>query len=151
MSYVMVPVPADHVQQVMEHVVRLMHESSTTPWDAETVAELFESIDEPSRALLSTVAQGVLEGASPTEPDVVATIELDWREVLGVMRELNEIARGESHPPLVLRRTTVETLPNGRTREVRVLDMSKDVAQLVNTADRAHLLGGEDPLRLADT
>ena len=146
MSYVMVPVPADHVPDVMQHIVRLMSQAEVEPWEPESISQLFADIDEPSRALLSTVAQSTLNGDRMNEGDVAATIELNWRETMGLVREINDLAREESHPPLVVRRTVTETLPNGRTRDLRILSMPEDVARLVYAADREHLLGGEHPL-----
>ena len=57
MPYVMVPVPEDHVEDIMRYIVRLMSQALIEPWTEESVTQLFEEIDEPSRALLSTVAQ----------------------------------------------------------------------------------------------
>lgn len=146
MSYVMVPVPEDRVADVMQYVVRLMAQASLEDWTEASITQLFDDIDEPSRALLSTVASASLAGERLTEPDARARVELSWRETMGLVRELNDIAREENHPPLVLRRTVDETLPNGRTREVRLLVMPEEIARLVHEADRAHLLAGRHPL-----
>ena len=146
MSYVMVPVPEDRVEDVMQFIVRLMSQASMEEWTEASVKQLWDEIDEPSRALLSTVATASLGGERPSEGDVASRIELNWREAMGLLRELNDLARDETHPPLVIRRTIVETLPNGRTRDVRILTMNEDLARLVHAADRQHLLGGADPL-----
>ena len=65
---------------------------------------------------------------------------------MGILRELNEGASEQAHPPLVTRHEVTETLPNGRTRDVRVLVMTDDLARLVEAADRAHLLADGNPL-----
>ena len=77
---------------------------------------------------------------------MASRIELNWRETMGLLRELNDLARDESRPALVIRRSIVETLPNGRTKDVRILTMNEDLARIVHAVDRAHLLGGDDPL-----
>jgi hypothetical protein len=146
MPYVMVPVPEEHVQDVMQFVVRLASQASVEPWTAESITQLFEEIDEPSRALLSAVAKGVLRGNPLSEGDVGAVVGMTWREVMGMVRELNDTAGVQSHPALVSRRSTTATLPNGRTREVRGLVIADDVAQLVHDADRAQLLAEGHPL-----
>ncbi|MDQ1429420.1 MAG: hypothetical protein QOF40_22 [Actinomycetota bacterium] len=145
MPYVMVPVPEEHVQDVMQFVVRLISQASVEPWNEEAIAQLFEEIDEPARALLSTVAKGVIGGKLLNEADAAAVIGMTWREVAGMMRELNDAAAAGDHPPLLSRRSLSVTLPNGRTREVRALAIDDDVAQLVHAADRAQLLADGHP------
>ena len=146
MSYVMIPVPEDRVEDVLQFVVRLMNQDSMEDWDEASIAELFSDIDEPARALLSTVAQATLNDERTRADEIRASTELSWREAMGLMREINDIAQDESRPALIVRRTVTETLPNGRTREVRVLSMNDDVAKLVYEADRRHLISGGDPL-----
>jgi hypothetical protein len=146
MSYVMVPVPEDCVQEVMQHIVRLMNQAALEDWDESAVTKLFELVDEPTRALLSTVAVAVRGGGARSLDEASAIVELNPRELMGLLREVNEIAGEESRRPLLVQRIVTETLPNGRTRDVRVLAMDDDVADLVYAADRAHLLGQEHPL-----
>jgi hypothetical protein len=138
-GYVMVPVPEENVEDVMRFVVRLMTQASIEPWTEVAVAEIFDEVDEITRVLLSAVAKATLGGAPLTEPDAVRAIQLDWRETMGIVRELNEAAGEDAHAPLVLRKTISETLPNGRTRDVRVLTMEGEVANFVSAADRAQL------------
>jgi len=140
MPYVMVPVPEDQVEDVMQHIVRLMSQASIEPWDESSMETLFGSIDEPSRALLSSVARAAMSGERLSEADSAALVQLSQRETMGLLRELNDYANDDHRPPLILRRAASETLPNGRTRDVRVLIMSDDIAPLVATADRKHLL-----------
>ena len=124
----------------MRFVVRLMTQAAIEPWTEDAVAGIFDEVDEITRVLLSAVAKATLSGTPLTEPDVVKAVQLDWRETMGIVRELNEAANEDSHEPLVLRQTISETLPNGRTRDVRVLTMEGEVASFVNAADRAQLL-----------
>ena len=146
MPYVMVPVPEDHVQDVMQFVVRLMSQAAIEPWSDEAITQVFEELDEPGRALLSTVANAVVRGNPITEGDTAALIGMTWRETMGILRELNDLAGASSHPPLIGRRSNATTLPNGRTRDVRVLTMNDEIAQLVHAADRAQLLADGHPL-----
>jgi hypothetical protein len=146
MPYVMVPVPEEHVQDVMQFVVRLMSQASIEPWNEQTITQLFEEIDEPARALLSAVAKGVIGGNPLTEADAAAVIGMTWREIAGMLRELNDAAAAEAHPPLLSRRSVTATLPNGRTRDFRALTIDDEVARLVHAADRAQLLADGHPL-----
>ncbi len=146
MPYVMVPVPEEHVQDVMQFVVRMASQATLEPWTQDEVAQLFDEIDEPARALLSAVAKGVIGGNPLNEADAAAIIGMTWREVTGMVRELNEAAASRSHPALVGRRSVTTTLPNGRTRDVRALIIDDEVAPLVHDADRAQLLADGHPL-----
>jgi hypothetical protein len=140
MPYVMVPVPEEHVEEVMQFVLRAIARASIEEWDAESVAEMFASIDEPSRSLLSFAARAVAAGKDITEADAAAMMQLSSREVAGIMRELNELAREGNRPTLVGNRVVMETLPNGRTREKRVLVMADELAALVREAERADMV-----------
>ena len=146
MAYVMVPVPEENVEDVMRFVVRLMSQAAVEPWTHESVTEMFEEVDEMTRTLLSAVASASLSGRPITESDAAKTIELNGRETIGILRELNEASAADSHAPIVTRSTIAETLPNGRTRDVRVLSMNEDVAGFVHAADRAQLLADGHPL-----
>jgi len=144
MTYVMVPVPEDQVQEVMQYVLRLINRASIEPWDEASVTDFFQSVDEPTRALLSAVAASTLRDEPIRESDAVSAIQMNRREMIGIMREVNDLARETGRPALVQTRTVEEEFANGRTREVRVLAMADDVARFVVEADRRHLLAGDD-------
>jgi predicted ATP-dependent protease len=144
MTYVMVPVPEDQVQEVMQYVLRLINQASIEPWDEASVTDFFDSVDEPTRALLSAVAAATLRDEPIREADAVSAIQMNRREMVGIMREVNDLARDAGRQALIQPRTVEEAFANGRTREVRVLAMVDDVARYVVEADRRHLLAGDD-------
>jgi len=144
MAYVMVPVPEDQVQEVMQYVLRLTKQASTEPWDEASVTDVFESVDEPTRALLSAVAASALRDEPLPETDAMSAIQMNRREMLAMMRDVNELARDAERPVLIQARTVEEQLANGRTQDVRVLAMADDVARHVVEADRRHLLADDD-------
>jgi hypothetical protein len=146
MPYVMVPVPEEHVQDVMQFVLREVAKASLEPWDEGSVAELFSDVDEESRSLLAYAARASISGKEISEAEAADLIQLRQREMAGIMRELNERAAKANRPTLVTTRTVTETLPNGRTAERRVLWMSEDLASLVHTAERAELVDVPAPL-----
>ena len=146
MPYVMVPVPEEHVQDVMQFVLREVAKASLEPWDEGSVSELFHDVDEASRSLLAYTARASLSGTDITEPQAAQVMQLRQREVSGLLRDLNERAAKANHPTLVTTRTVTETLPNGRTTDKRVLSMSDDVASLVGNAERAELADIPAPL-----
>ena len=60
MPYEMVPVPEEHVQDVMQFILREMAKASLEPWDDESVSKLFHEVDESSRSLLAYTARASL-------------------------------------------------------------------------------------------
>jgi predicted ATP-dependent protease len=146
MPYVMVPVPEEHVQDVMQFVLREMAKASVEPWDDEAISELFHEVDEASRSLLAYTARASMGGTDITEAQAADMMQLRPREVVGIVRELGELATKANRPSLMATRTMIETLPNGRTTEKRVLSMSDEVAALVRDAERAELANVRPPV-----
>ena len=55
MPYVMVPVPEEHVEDVMQYILRALSRAAIVPWDEESIAEVYDGVDEVSRSLLAFV------------------------------------------------------------------------------------------------
>jgi predicted ATP-dependent protease len=146
MPYVMVPVPEEHVQDVMQFVLREVAKASLEPWDEESVSALFRDVDEESRSLLAYAARGAISGKEIAEAEAANMMQLRQREMAGIVRELNERAARANRPTLITARTVSEALPNGRTAEKRVLSMSEDLAPLIHSAERAELADVPAPL-----
>lgn len=141
MPYVMVPVPEEHVEEVMQFVLRTVARAAMSPWDAESIGALYTEVDELSRAVLAFTARSSVAGKELPESEAAALVQLSQREVVAIMRELNESSRNAERPQLIAQRTIVEALPNGRTQEMRVFAMDPEVAKLVSDAERAELIG----------
>jgi hypothetical protein len=139
MPYVMVPVPEEYVQDVMQFVLREMAKASEQPWDEESVTALFHDVDEANRSLLAYAARATIGGTDISEAQVADMLQLRQREVANIIRDLNERASKDNRTPLVTTRVVTETLPNGRTVAKRVLEMSGGVAPVVREAERAEL------------
>jgi hypothetical protein len=146
MPYVMVPVPEEHVQDVMQFVLREMAKASLVPWDDESVSALFHEVDEASRSLLAYVARASMDGTELSEIEAADMMQLRPREVAGIIRDLNDRAAKANRPLLLGARTVSETLPNGRTVEKRVLWIGDDLAPLVRSAERAELADVPSPV-----
>lgn len=139
MPYVMVPVPEEHVEDVLDFVLRAIARASVQPWDQEALTRFFLDIDEPGRMLLSVVAHAVRADRPLSEDEVSDRIELSRREMVGILQELNELAQVASRPPLLARRKATELLPNGRVTERPIVSMEPEIAALVYEAERAEL------------
>jgi hypothetical protein len=139
MPYVMVPVPEEYVEEVMQFVLRSRARESITYWSAEEIAALYAEVDEPTRSLLAYAARASLSGSDLPETEAARRIELTQREVLGILRELNDRARDLGRPTIIGRKSITEALPSGRTADVRVFYMADDVAAMVHEVERADL------------
>jgi hypothetical protein len=142
----MVPVPEEHVQDVMQFVLREMARASLEPWDQESVFDLFDDVDEAGRSLLAYTARASMTGYAPDRGtsgrDAAAPAARGrWHRPRG------QRASCAGQPPdLLVTRTVTETLPNGRTTEAWVVALSDDVAPLVRDAERAELAAVTPPL-----
>ena len=146
MRYVMVPVPEEHVEEVMRFVLRAGERASLAPWDAESVSRLFTDVDELTRSLLSVVARAASAGKELTERDAGDLLELSARDVSGIERDLKEQAREAGRQPVITVANVEETLPSGRTQRKRALTMDEEVAMLVRDAERVELMSSPHPL-----
>jgi hypothetical protein len=130
----------------MQFVIREVAKARLEPWDAGSVSELYNDVDEVSRSVLAYAARAVTMGKDISERDAAEQIQLRIRELAGVIRDLNERAAKSNRSPILSTRLTTEMQPNGRTVEKRVLWMSSEVAPLVVEAERAELADLPDPL-----
>lgn len=142
----MVPVPEEHVEEAMQAILRISSRAKMKGWDQEAVSAVFHEVDEPSRAVISAVARGVIARGMVADLDVADSIELTQREVLGVVREVNERAQSEERLALISVRMETETLPNGRTREKRMMLMDNEIAAFVREAERLEVAEAPHPL-----
>lgn len=145
MPYVMVPVPEEHVEEVMQFMLRSMAKASQEDWDQASVTELFAEVDELSKMLLSHVARATVEGKEVFEGDAAAAVQLSVRETAAIVRELNEMARDLNHPSIIYRRPTSEVLPNGRTMEKNAIAVDDEIAPLILEAEKSDLAANPLP------
>jgi len=146
MPYVMLPVPEEHVEEVMQFILRAIARASIEPWDADSITKVFGEVDEASRSLLAFVARASLEGVDLADVEAARKIQMTPRETAGIMNELRALTGEANRPNLINARTVTERLPNGRVTDKRVLQMDPEVAELVRVAEQAELLGAPHPL-----
>jgi hypothetical protein len=146
MPYVMMPVPEEHVEAVMQFVLRAIARASVLPWDAESITDVFVEVDEASRSLLAFVARASVDDGELADADAARRLQLTVREVVGIMNEVNALARDANRPPLINARVVSERLANGRTKDKRVFQIDMDVAEFVRAAEKAELSHAPDPL-----
>lgn len=139
MPYVMVPVPEEHVEDVMEFILRAVAAASVQAWDDESLDATYHEVDEMTRSLLAFVARAQAEGKELDAIAAARQIQMTAREVNGILSDLQTLTRETNRPPLIVARLVSEKLPNGRVTETRVLTMETEVAELVRAAERREL------------
>jgi hypothetical protein len=141
MPYVMVPVPEEHVLEVMGIVLRLSarpaHEEPPKPWDQDAVNEFYAKANDPTRGLLSFLADRKRAGKEFIPPDIGRGLKLETSEVSGLLGPLNREFRRSNRYPLLESRVQVETSQDGRSLRRRRLKMLPENAQMVRAAEQA--------------
>ena len=140
MPYVMVPVPEEHVEAVMQFVLRAIARASVESWDSESVDGLWAELDEASRSLLSFVARAALAGLELDVTEAARKLEIKPREINAIVTELNSTARDNNRPSLLIQRTVTDRLPNGRVTDKRVIGMEGPLAEVIQEIEQAELL-----------
>ena len=146
MPYVMVPVPEEHVEEVMGFMLRAMSRANLTEWDTEGINDLFTEIDEFGRSLLAFLGRSAAAEKELPEVDAAKMLQLSPRETIAVVREINDICKERDRPSLVARRAIAEMQPNGRTVDVAVLAMEPEHVEMINAAVDAERAAAPHPL-----
>ena len=141
MPYVMVPVPEEHVLEVMAVVMRLAarqsHDEPPKAWDQDAVNGFFAKANEPTRGLLSFLADPDRAGKEFIPPEIARTLEFEASEVSGLLGPLNREFRRANRVPLFESRVHLETSARGRTLKRRRLKMGPENARMVRGAEQA--------------
>jgi len=146
MPYVMVPVPEEHVVDVMQFVVRLINKSSREPWDEAAIDDLFQEADEGVRSLLSVVASATLKGEDITVSEAARALELQLRDLGAIQAPIMEAANDLNRVPLIEMVQSERTGPAGRVRQVRNMAMEREVAEMIRAAELKALEQEPHPL-----
>lgn len=137
-TYVMVPVPADLTVEVQQYVVRLMWSStSMTLWTTDALLELFAKVDDRARLVLRSVAVAKLSDQEVEDVAMAQSAQIGVRELLGLVREINDSGDPTYVDLIVFRRMNV-TEPSGEVRQRRWATMIEEHARRVLEADDDH-------------
>jgi hypothetical protein len=152
-SFVMVPVPEELVNDVVQLVARLNMQGgpagSFKPWDASAIEKYFLEANEETRTLLSVVARGSLAGKRVTDQVAADFMQIGVPETLKVLRGISDSLRQAQRVQLVEVNVVSEPLPSGRMRDKRYLTMPRELARMVREAERAVEVLEPHPLRSA--
>jgi hypothetical protein len=121
-NWVMVPVPAEHEQSVLQRVIVLgMAASGGVTWSPELLARHFDALAPEARALLRVVARRILASQPVEDTELAERFAMSVREVLGLAQEVND-ATMDPFPGaiVVVQSEVVEDSAGGRRRVVKM-------------------------------
>jgi chromosomal replication initiation ATPase DnaA len=131
MPFAMVPVPEEHVLAVMQFITRAVARTSGQPWDRESIAEVWNDVDDPCKAMLVHVARASLADGELDAEEVARRLGASIRETAAIVNELNSFARDGFRANLITAPVAAEQLPDGTVTEKRIFRMALEIADLV--------------------
>jgi hypothetical protein len=137
LRFELVPVPTEHVLEVMRWVLfRALESEEARKQDERSVTTLMADADARTRALLQIVAKAALKDEPRRFRDVADEMGEDRADVRALIDALNEEVLDDERE---LFETWVETVVGleGREGSVVRISMRKDLAQVVRTAGRS--------------
>lgn len=140
-NYVMMPVPEQLVPRVMEHILHLMARDAMQRWDEESFFPLFHESSEKAKAVMSLTSRRRLAEKEVTADMVAELLGISVNEVMATVRTVNEACRDQLRPSVITAKTIDDTTPSGRQVRKRLLEMSENMANLVEAAETAEREG----------
>jgi hypothetical protein len=128
---VMVPVPEELEERVRFYVNWRMGSEAAADWSDDEVAGIYQGLDDASRTVLRTVAQGAVDDEPVTVERAAQAAGATVREALGIVLELVQRLRGLGGPPFPL---LVLDVPEGGGDAQRVIVIPRDAARVVVAA-----------------
>jgi hypothetical protein len=144
MRYVMVPVPAEHVLDVMRWVLfRAPDEDyETVARDAARVADFMADADDLTRSVLLRVAEATLTDEPLRLSDVATELDSEAQSINSVIRRANLVALGEERALIEIRFESAIGV-HGQTGKVSFLGMRPHLARQVRSVARANPPAGD--------
>jgi hypothetical protein len=129
-TYKMVPVPADHVLDVMRYVLARDEEASARR-DEERISSLLSGGDDLTRALLVRVATNALEEQPSRVRELATDLGTDDQAVIAVIRRLNKEATDAGLARVMKMQDGRFRTDDGRMWRSIVVTMAPELAALV--------------------
>jgi hypothetical protein len=125
--FVMVPVPEELEPRVRRYLIWRVTSEESGRWSEESVAAVYDDVDETSRTLLTRVARGVMDGEPVTVVGAALAARTSTREIYGIVMELVQRIQVRGGPafPIVLL-----DAPEGAGDDQRVISMPHEGARV---------------------
>lgn len=137
MPYVMVPVPEEHEQEVMQQILQLSLRESLNAWDPAVLVPFVRELAAVDRSLVDALADATSSGLRLTRAQVATRLGMDLGELTARADDLNRRSNDLGQPYLVL------TAPGEGPDD----DLASQVLLVTKVAADLILGGVEDPGR----
>lgn len=139
MGYVLVPVPAEYVLDVMRWVLFRADDEEVEPAEAtaESVTTLFSEADDLTRNLLRIVATATAADDPPRLRDLADELELDAKTLRDRITELNDQQVAAGGREVLELRAEKAVGVHGQTGTIVFVGMRPEVAALIRVAQRS--------------
>lgn len=102
MPYVLVPVPEEHEDELMEEVLKMSLRERLSAWDAEPLRALVGELEPSSRRLVTMLVEVSVDNRRLSETEVATSLGIDVVELKEMVEAINSRCRAQSLPYLVL-------------------------------------------------
>lgn len=128
MPHVMVPVPAEHVAEFNQTMLRIT--LGMAGWEAGSVADFVATLEPRARTLVDEVAAVSADHGRLSYRQAARALGTDVGDVLDLVTDLNERCRRASLPYLLITESQVDPTVEG-SRATPVLVIVRPVAMLI--------------------
>lgn len=144
MSYVMVPVPAEHVLDVMRWVLfRTPEEDGVNDMrDRARLSAFMADATDVTRSILARVARAAVNDDPLRLSDVADDLDLDTEVINATIKELNNFALGPGRVLVTVRMESAVGIA-GNTGKIAYLSMRPNLARAVRELAKAGVAPGE--------
>lgn len=102
MPYVMVPVPAEHEDEVTQFVLKLTLAAAFDNWDADKARTLLERLDAFGRSVVLHAVRGSVDQELASDRTIAEALEVAAEDVVRCVNAVNELCAKNSWPALLL-------------------------------------------------
>jgi hypothetical protein len=136
MPYVMVPVPEEHVLDVMRLVLRRSRaQEPLMEWDSESVSEFLVDSDDDTRAIVLFVARATLVEEAIRIPGLSEALGLPVSTVLPAMGAANKRSLAAGRERILLMRSEAAVADDGTVTRVEEFAMPGRLAAMIVETD----------------
>jgi hypothetical protein len=124
MPYVMVPVPAEHEQELMTEILKMSVRDSMLGWNDASLTEFVGKSDAPSVDVLLVISDAIIENRKVSYADVATTLGIAEDEVVDQVVAINQRSTFQQRPYLIMEGPA----PAGQRADARSLVIAKEYA-----------------------
>lgn len=131
MSYVMVPVPAEHQREFQEFIMTMLLRDAMNQWSAEGLTEVFDRLDPEQVRFVNHLAERCFTSSAPSKPLLASELGITEERVVELHREVNQVCSAAAKPELILFDCFPEFADDGTSSVPNILAVPRNAAELI--------------------